>query len=223
MEKEHFFIKDSAKRQNQTLMTVSANTNPNPQVDVVSLKSDKKEKSRDKRTNFSKAKKSAYELYERLKWILPSIKVTEPAPNKNSLPYKKPLTQEEELFKVCLLHVLEEMKDYNERAFKKDLVQKMSTLISDRRFVRSCKVGEFSMFMLSQEIAWCLKPTYDEICQKGIANVSGFAHYGLPCYRFEDLMPDFKILGYEESEFNGDPYCPEGKEERSNGAKPNEE
>lgn len=211
------FANDATKRSmsESTIVTVS---NPNPALPVEEKKDNgKKGKRKDNRTKFSVAKLDTYNLYTRLKWMLPIIQVDEISDK--DLPFNQKLSREEKLFKICLQHVVESMDGYNEQAFKKDLVQRMCPLISDKRFERACRRGEWSMFMLSQQIAWCHQDTYDKIVQRGIDYVDGYECYGLPCYRFTDLFPDFKVLGFEKEDFNGDPFSSQGKETWSKNAK----
>jgi hypothetical protein len=106
------------------------------------------------------------------------------------------------------MKVLSEMDGYNETAFKKDLAMHMAFLLNDRRFHKTCWNAGWSLFKVSQRLAWCNATDFQKIRDLGIENVKGFNCRGIPVYEETDegLMSELKALGFDKVYFEDDPY-----------------
>lgn len=168
--------------------------NETAQSQVVTPSSSMTSKKR-KRSPFTVAKSKTIDLFKKVDWLSVA-----PAGGK--------VISEENLFRKCLTKVLSEMDGYNEFAFKKDLAMHMALLLNDRRFHLKCWHAGWSLFKVSQRLAWCNATDFQKIRDLGIENVSGFDCRGFAVYGETDevLMSELKALGFDKNYFENDPY-----------------
>lgn len=170
--------------------------NETAQSQVVNHSSMVSKKPKKKRSLFTMAKTRTIALYDRVAWLVPTPE---------GIIYED---KEIELFRKCLIKALYDMDGYNETAFKKDLAMHMAFLLNDRRFHITCWNAGWSLFKVSQRLAWCNATDFQKIRDLGIENVKGFDCRGFAVYEETDegLMSELKALGFDKDYFENDPY-----------------
>lgn len=186
----------------------------NPAASTSTVEQSKAAPKKRNRSNFTIAKQKTLSLYNQVKWLEGSIKDSTESSKVTS---KKYLSQKDgfsTLFKKCLLHVISEMPDYNEDAFKKDMAINMSYLLNDKRFNRTCKDAEWSLFKTAQLLTWTSAADFQKIRNEGIDHVMGFNVLGHVAYSYGELKNFLHALGFTDTDFEGDPYVPGWEEKK---------
>lgn len=177
----------------------------NPAASASTVEQPKAAPKKRNRSNFTVAKQKTIALYNQVKWLEGSIKDNTVSGEVSSKQYLG-IDEINTLFKKCLLHVISEMPDYNEDAFKKDMAINMSYLLNDKRFNRTCEQAEWSLFKTAQLLTWTSAADFQKIRNEGIGRVMGFNVQGHVAYSYGELKNFLRALGFTETDFDGDPY-----------------
>lgn len=157
-------------------------------------KQDKKKKKPVKRNPFTVAKQRTVAKFKKVEFLVDDI------------------ANKKDLFRKCLNQVLEDMDGYNILAFQKDLAMHMAFLLNDRRFIRTCWDSNWSLFEVSQQLAWAKATDFQQIRDLGLNQVHGFDVPGIVAFELKELSGDLKAQGFDEKFWTDDPYTIKWKE-----------
>lgn len=141
------------------------------------------------RNLFTVAKAKAVTLYEKVNWL---------ADNDEN--------EKKKLFNKCVKKAVNDIDNYNEAAFKKDMAMHMAFLLNDRRFQMTCYKADWSLFELSQKLCWTKADVFQKIRDYGIDQVQGFETPDILIYEIDDLKGELRSLGFDHDYFKDDPY-----------------
>lgn len=166
----------------------------NQPMDDAAQQKQQKPKKKVYRSDYTVAKKSARELFEKF----------DKSGVFNTIPWEVgcPL-------KFFLKHVIFFMERYTVEKFQHDLADDMVTIMSDLRIVRACREYKLCLFDVAQTMAWENNKVRANITKLGIKNVNAFADGNswaskrdLLVFSMDELAPYFEQLGLERSDYD---------------------